>query len=198
MKKLLCDLPKLRIKFFCPHTDTYGIGKNSVFLTVSKFQNDHKSILFFDHKKLPVVVIIIMKAVCKENIVQISAFQYGNHSFQFFSYFQIIAALLPCLIHFSHCFHTHIYDNSFVYRLGKVFQNTQINGFFCIAEFIISRNNNKNSPLIIFLYLLYSLDPIDTRHLNIHKGNIRPEAFCQLHHCSACLCCGNFTFISEI
>ena len=132
------------------------------------------------------------------NIMNVGILRSGETQSEVFPDLQIIAALLAGFVHLPHGFHTDVNDHSLVYRLCKIFQNAQIDGLFCIAELIISRDHDKNNVAVVLLDLLHRLDPVQSGHLDIHKGNVRPESFRQLHYRSSRLGAFDLTLISEI
>ena len=198
MKKLPGNLPELRVVLFRPDACPHRIGKRTVLIVVAEFDHYDKTVFFLYPHQLAVLVVIIVKSVLQKKIINVSAFQDGDHRFQLLPDLQIVAPLLTGLVHLVHGFHTDVYDNPFIYRLGEIFQHAQINGFSGVAEFIVGRNHDKNDIAVVFLDLFHCLYPVQSRHLDVHKGNVRPETLRQFHHSPSGLGCSDLTFIPEI
>ena len=59
--------------------------------------------------------------------------------------------------------------------LVEIIHDAKPDSLLRVIELVIGAHNNKDDIRVEALDFLHRLDPIDPRHLNIHKGDIRLE-----------------------
>lgn len=105
----------------------------------------------------------------------------------FFLDLQQIASLISLLIHLLDGFFHRGDDLCLGDRLCQITLHAKIDRLFCIIKLVISRYYIKKCCRIEFSYFPHCLDPVDSRHMNVHKDNVRMKSFCFFCHCSSCL-----------
>ncbi len=165
---------------------------------IPKFQNQGKHMALAYAQKTFVIFksrpVLGLQQSCHNKAL----LQHGDHNLQLFLCFQITAPLFSSAVHHAHSLSNHLHNLFLVHRLVKVFQNAEIDSFLGIVKLVVGRHHDKNKIGIVLPDLLHGLYAVDSRHLNIHKCNIRPVAFRKLNYAAPCLCGFHLTFPVKI
>ena len=187
----------LMIMILNTNGSTYDIGHMVSFLVFTKYQSSHITIIRLQFQQCFKIFNIFFKVFLKQKIINQTVFNNGNNGFHFFSYNQLLTSFFTVLINHGHGSLYNIDDFTLFYRFIEIFQNTQIDCFFCIIKLIICTHDYKNGIGIVTPDFLHRFDSVNSGHLDVHKCNVRSEMLSKLNHISSGFCRFNLACISK-
>ena len=143
VKVILYQFPELGVILVQPDIGPHRVGHQTVHHPIAKFQDNGKPIPGFYVQHLQIIIAVYIRVI-PEQVIDKTALNHGYHQFQLFPYLQVIAELLPGLLHLMHGADAHIQYLLFVHRLCDELHHPQVDGLLGIGKFVIGRNDDEH------------------------------------------------------